>query len=180
MNTASAMSEDISDLEKLISGNEDTRMNSQDLAFFLVTHNYNALPKDGYVELNLNGTIYKLIPNGEKAGLCDIEYWNLRLGGRSMSSKRRTNDLIVSQILKLCVHGASKTRIVYQANLNFMTVMPYLDNLIKNRCIEAVPEGSRIVYKTTQKGLDLKERFERFQSEIGELYAWYDEQWTII
>ena len=72
MNTASAMGEDISDLKKLISGNEDTRMNSRDLAFFLVTHNYNAVPRDGYVELNLNGTIYKLIPNSKKPGLCDI------------------------------------------------------------------------------------------------------------
>jgi predicted small secreted protein len=72
MNTASAMGEDISDLKKLISGNEDTRMNTQDLAFFLATHNYNAVPRDGYVELNLNGTIYRLIPNGKKPGLCDI------------------------------------------------------------------------------------------------------------
>ena len=71
-NTASAVGEDISDLKKLVSGNEDTRMNSRDLAFFLVTHNYNAAPRDGYVELNLNGTIYKLIPNSEKPGLCDI------------------------------------------------------------------------------------------------------------
>lgn len=74
MNTASVMGEDISDLKNLISGNEDTRMNSQDLAFFLATHNYNAVPRDGYVELNLNGIIYRLIPNSEKPGLCDIEY----------------------------------------------------------------------------------------------------------
>ena len=72
MNTASAMGEGISDLKKFISDNEDTRMNSRDLAFFLVTHNYNAAPRDGYVELNLNGTIYKLIPNSKKPGLCDI------------------------------------------------------------------------------------------------------------
>jgi hypothetical protein len=32
------------------------------------------VPKDGYVELDLNGKILKLIPNGEKSGLCDIEY----------------------------------------------------------------------------------------------------------
>jgi len=74
MNTAFAMGEDISDLKKLISGNEDTRMDSQDLAFFLATHNYDAMPRDGYVELNLNGIICKLIPNGEKPGLCDIKY----------------------------------------------------------------------------------------------------------
>ena len=71
-NTASAVGEDISDLKKLISGYEDMRMNSRDLAFFLVTHNYNAVPRDGYVELNLNGITYKLIPNSEKPGLCDV------------------------------------------------------------------------------------------------------------
>ena len=51
MNKASAMGEDISDLKKLISVNEDIRMNSQDLAFFLATHNYSAVPKDGYVNV---------------------------------------------------------------------------------------------------------------------------------
>lgn len=88
-----------------------------------------------------------------------------------MRSKRRTNDLIASQILKICRHGASKTRVVYQANMNFKTVKPYLDTLIKSKCIEAVDEGPRVVYKTTPKGIDLIERFEMFQSEIGELYG---------
>ena len=59
LNTATG--EDISDLKKLISTNEDTHMNSKDLAFFLATHNYNAMPDDGYAELNLNGKIYKLV-----------------------------------------------------------------------------------------------------------------------
>jgi len=66
MNTASAMNEDISDLEKLISGNEDTCMNAQDLAFFLATHNYNAMLRGGYVELNMNGIIYKTHPQQRK------------------------------------------------------------------------------------------------------------------
>jgi len=74
LNCASAQGDNISDLKKLISSNEDTRMNSQDLAFFLATHNYNAEPKDSYVELDLNGKICKLIPNGEKSGLCDLAF----------------------------------------------------------------------------------------------------------
>jgi hypothetical protein len=74
LNTATALGGHISDLKKLISSNEDARMNTQDLAFFLATHNYNVVPKDGYVELDLNGKILKLIPNGEKSGLCDMEY----------------------------------------------------------------------------------------------------------
>lgn len=71
-NTASVSGEYIPDLNELISTNEDTRMGSQDLAFFLASHNYNAMPRDGYVELNLNGKICKLVPNGDKPGLCDI------------------------------------------------------------------------------------------------------------
>jgi hypothetical protein len=40
LNTASALNGDISDLKSLIANNEDTRIDSQDLAFFLATHNY--------------------------------------------------------------------------------------------------------------------------------------------
>jgi len=86
-----------------------------------------------------------------------------------MTSKKRTNDVIASEILKICVNGANKTRIVYQANLNFFSAKHYLDRFIERGLLEAIPEGSRIVYKTTPKGIDLKERLERFQSEIGEL-----------
>ncbi|MBN1236359.1 MAG: hypothetical protein JW999_09990 [Methanotrichaceae archaeon] len=71
-NTATAEKGDISDLNSLVSSYEDSLVNSNDLAFLLVTHNYNAFPRDGYVELMLSGKIYSLIPNGEKPGLCDI------------------------------------------------------------------------------------------------------------
>jgi hypothetical protein len=74
MNTAFAMNEDISDLKKLISVNEDIRMNSQNLAFFLATHNYSAVPKDGCVNVDLDGKICRLVPNGDKPGLCDIAF----------------------------------------------------------------------------------------------------------
>jgi hypothetical protein len=74
INAASAMSEDISDLKRLISSNEDTCMNSQDLAFFLATHNYGAVPKDDCVEVELNDRICKLIPNGNEPGLCEIAF----------------------------------------------------------------------------------------------------------
>ena len=73
MNTASAMGEDISDLKKLISGYEDTRMDTQDLSFFLATHNYDAVPKGDHVDLFLDGKVYKLVPNGDAPGLCSIE-----------------------------------------------------------------------------------------------------------
>jgi hypothetical protein len=74
MNSASALSGDISDLKTLISSNEDSHMDSQDLAFFLATHSYNVVPRDGYVELNLNGKILKLLANGAEPGLCEIAF----------------------------------------------------------------------------------------------------------
>lgn len=61
LNTASASGEDI-------------RMNSQDLAFFLATHNYSAVPEDGYVNVDLDGKICRLVPNGDKPGLCDTAF----------------------------------------------------------------------------------------------------------
>ena len=88
-----------------------------------------------------------------------------------MRSKRRTSDLIASQILKLCVDGASKTRIVYQTNLNSTSAKPYIDHLINNGFMEAIPEGSRIIYKTTPKGLELTKKFNQFHIEMDKLYA---------
>ncbi len=64
---------------------------------------------------------------------------------------KRSKPEIVSEILEICRDGANKTRIVYQANLNFRTVNPYLNILIKNHLIEA----SLGEYKTTEKGANL-------------------------
>jgi hypothetical protein len=70
--TVSASRDSLSDLRSLISGFDDPRINSEDLAFYLVTHNYDAAPKGGYVEVDLAGNIYKLTPNGSAPGLCSI------------------------------------------------------------------------------------------------------------
>jgi hypothetical protein len=72
LHTASALGNDMSELKQLVSSYDDPKMTAQDLAFYLVTHNYDATPKDGYVELQLDGENYKLVPNGEAPGLCDI------------------------------------------------------------------------------------------------------------
>jgi predicted transcriptional regulator len=69
---------------------------------------------------------------------------------------KRSRGEIVAQILDVCKAGANKTRIVYQANLNFRTVDPYLETLIKNDLIEVRP-GKNTSYETTQKGSNLLE-----------------------
>jgi hypothetical protein len=64
------------ELSKLISQNEDVHMTAEDLAFFLATHNFDAMPKDGYVQVKMDGTIYKLVPNGAAPGLADLTTLN--------------------------------------------------------------------------------------------------------
>jgi len=64
--------ENISCLKDLLSSFEDQSMNSQDLAFFLATHNYDAVPAGSRVKVSLDGAVYMLIPNGDRPGLSDI------------------------------------------------------------------------------------------------------------
>ena len=69
---------------------------------------------------------------------------------------RRSREEIVSEILDVCLNGANKTRIVYQANLNFRTINPYLDLLIGKNLI-TVSQGQRLLYETTPQGMNMLE-----------------------
>ncbi|MGD0955093.1 MAG: hypothetical protein ABR985_22360 [Methanotrichaceae archaeon] len=60
------------ELTKLVSQSNDARMTPNDLAFFLATHNYDAKPKDGYVQVSIDGIIYKVVPNSGLANLSTI------------------------------------------------------------------------------------------------------------
>jgi hypothetical protein len=70
--TVSATKDTILELKSTISSFDDPRMNAEDLAFYLVTHEFDAKPKDGYVEVGLEGRICKLTPNGSAPGLCTL------------------------------------------------------------------------------------------------------------
>jgi predicted transcriptional regulator len=80
---------------------------------------------------------------------------------------KRSRLEIISQILEISMDGASKTNIVYQANLNFKTVNPYLDILTKKGLIK-INEGGKILYETTPKGITLQEGIKRIQDELLE------------
>ena len=62
-------------LKEAISQCQDTHMTVEDLAFFLATHNYNATPKDGYVQVMVDGTVYRAVPNST-TGLAEISIIN--------------------------------------------------------------------------------------------------------
>ncbi|MDD2834629.1 MAG: hypothetical protein PHY05_00610 [Methanothrix sp.] len=63
---------------KLITQNEDLRMGVKDLAFFLVTHGFDAAPKKDHVEVQIDGTLYVLLPNGQSSGLANVTVASLQ------------------------------------------------------------------------------------------------------
>jgi predicted transcriptional regulator len=81
---------------------------------------------------------------------------------------KRSKHVIISEILDICKNGASKTRIVYQANLNFRTVNPYINLLIKNNLIEVKQERNTI-YETTDRGINLLDEFRHINTQLSEL-----------
>lgn len=83
---------------------------------------------------------------------------------------KRNRNVIAAQILDICADGANKTRVIYQANLNSLMSTQYLDNLMKSGLIEAIPDGSRFIYRTTPEGLELRETLGQFKSMMEDLY----------
>lgn len=62
-----------------------------------------------------------------------------------MTPHKRSRTEIQLAVLQVCVEGANLTRIVYQCNLNFRTVRPYLDELQENGLLSM--DG--LLYRTT-------------------------------
>ena len=83
-----------------------------------------------------------------------------------MPPKRTKNELIV-EILEICLEdNKSKTRIVYQANMNFKVASSYLDLLIKNGLIDVI-EDKMTLYKTTEKGKKALENLKTISAMIS-------------
>jgi predicted transcriptional regulator len=76
---------------------------------------------------------------------------------------RRNKLEIIATILDICDNGSTKTGIVYQANLNFKTVDPYLNLLVKNDLVKKDLKSPKL-YKTTNKG-------NRLRAHINELHV---------
>jgi len=70
--TLSADAVDDPTLLKLVYQNEDSQIGSRDLAFFLVTHDFDATPYEDHVEVKMGRSVYQLVPNGRYAGLANV------------------------------------------------------------------------------------------------------------
>ena len=69
---ATGPNDNMYELKVLLTSFDDPGMDINDLAFFLVTHNYDATPAGSFVEVKIDSQVYRLVPNGKKPGLCDI------------------------------------------------------------------------------------------------------------
>ena len=63
--------------------------------------------------------------------------------------------------------GANKTQIVYSCNLNFRTVVPHLDLLIRNEMVE-LEDGEKLRYRTTPKGAQVLQHFQEIERLMPE------------
>jgi predicted transcriptional regulator len=72
-----------------------------------------------------------------------------------MGGRRRGEVEIIRDVLEVCLGGASKTRIVYGANLNFSRLDRYLGLLLGLGFLVVGDDSSRgVVYRTTEAGRD--------------------------
>ncbi len=77
---------------------------------------------------------------------------------------RRSREIITADILKICIGGVSKTKIVSRTNMNSETAGSYLKKLVNIGLLQ-IMNGDRTIYKTTQKGLDLLKNLQHIQKE---------------
>jgi len=78
---------------------------------------------------------------------------------------RRNNLDISAEILQVAQEGAKKTQIVYKANLNFLIVKKYLNNLIEKDLMSK----NDTYYYTTDKGKDFIRSYQNFSSRMGNI-----------
>ncbi len=80
---------------------------------------------------------------------------------------KRSKEELIESILEICKEPSTKTRVVYQANLNFRNATPYLDMLIYAGHLEASEPPIR--YKTTQKGIEFLERIKSLHALLKQI-----------
>jgi predicted transcriptional regulator len=81
----------------------------------------------------------------------------LRNGEKVRSKERRDRVEIMAEILFAARKGATKTEMVYKANLNFKRVKSYLDYLEEKRLLE----NSDTLYTLTERGKELLHGYQR-------------------
>ncbi len=72
---------------------------------------------------------------------------------------KRSRLEIMAEILSCAKDGGNKTKIVYDAYLNFKQAEQYLNYLMEEELLTIYSDENRTVYYTTEKGAKMLERF---------------------
>ncbi len=81
----------------------------------------------------------------------------------AINSRRRDRLSIIAEILDRAKEGVLKTRIMYTANLSFAQINEYLALILDLHLLEVVENPEKIVYKTTDKGLQYLQGYEQIR-----------------
>ncbi len=76
------------------------------------------------------------------------------------SVKKRSRYQIISAILHATIGGATITKIVYEANLNFKVAKEYVNFLIEVEFISVQSRNGRTIYETTEEGRKFLKNFQ--------------------
>jgi len=82
---------------------------------------------------------------------------------KSGTFSRRCEHDIIASILNLSKEGATRTQIMYGANLSFTLLNKYLDFLIKNELLESRKKEGRILYFLGEKGSNFLSNYREIQ-----------------
>lgn len=75
--------------------------------------------------------------------------------------KRRSHYHLIGEILDLAAEGASKTRIMYRANISARMTKEYIELLQQKSLIKVSMENGRNVYKTDERGFQFLHGYRR-------------------
>ena len=90
------------------------------------------------------------------------------------SSKRRDRLIIMAEIIGITRKGASKTHIMFKANLSFSQLNQYLELLWNTALLEKLTINGKAVYRSTKKGLEFLEKQQEaieYLKEDGQIFG---------
>ena len=89
---------------------------------------------------------------------------------RKVKGRRRGEVEIMRDVLKACLRGANKTKIVYGTNLNFSRLERYLKTLLGlGFVVEENDSSGSVMYKTTQAGIEFFNRCLKNRKGFGKV-----------
>lgn len=81
---------------------------------------------------------------------------------------KRSKNKILQEILSICSKGENITQIAYRSNTNYTVARRFIESLKEKKLVDEI-DGSPVIYKTTAKGTEVKDRLKMLQGELDGL-----------